>query len=82
VNWPLGQQVDILGEHGEQAALDEVGDALDLHSRPFQHRARPARVLLSSRVTRAAYLDGVERVGVGPDADQALLDVSSRRSSR
>jgi hypothetical protein len=76
----FGQQADVFGEHGEQAAGEKAGDALGVVAGASSVLAMPASLLAISRVARAA-AGWVERERVEPDGFEAGADFFVARSS-
>ena len=60
----LGQQADVFGEHGEEAALEESGDDLGVVAVVFEGLGELGEAALAtSRVTSAACLEGSSEWG-------------------
>lgn len=63
----LGQQLDILGEHGEQAALEESGGDLRIVAVLFQGFREIGESFRDFPGHFRGVLGGIERMGSGPD---------------
>ncbi len=70
----LGQQADVLGEHGEEAALEESGDDLRVVAVGFEGLGEPGEASGDVAGDLGGALAGIERVGIGEDQAQALAD--------
>jgi len=68
----LGQEPDILGEHGEEAAHEEHGHLLGREAFRFQRLRHGGEALRDGAGDAGGVARRVERGRIGPDADEAL----------
>lgn len=73
----LGEEADILGEHGEEAALQKTGDGLRRVAIGFERLRELGEAGGDVAGHLGGALGGVERVGIGKDEAQALDDLGT-----
>ena len=70
----LGDEADVLGEHGEEAAHEEAGDAVGGVALRLEGEAEGGEAAGDLSGDAGGGAGGVERVGVGPDEGEAVAD--------
>jgi hypothetical protein len=78
------QQLDVLGEHGEQAAAEEAGDGLGVMARAFQRLGHLGQALGHLARDAGGGARRVERERIEPEGGEPLADgrVAQSQSSR
>jgi hypothetical protein len=74
----LREQLDILGEHGEERAHEEGGDRLGAMSGALEQLGEAAEFLRDGAGDLGGAAGGVEREGIGPDEAEAFADLGLR----
>ena len=70
----LGQQAHVLGEHGEEAALEESGDDLGVVAVGFEGFGQEGEAAGDVAGDFGGDFRGIERMGIEPDAAEAFAD--------
>jgi len=63
----LGQQADVFGEHGEEAALEKSGDDARVVFVRFEGLGEFGKAAGDVAGDLGGFLGGIERIGIGPD---------------
>lgn len=69
-----GEQADVLGEHGEKAALQETGDDLGIVAFAFEGLGELGEAGGDIARDLGGFLRGIERMRIGEDQLQACAD--------
>ena len=79
----LGQQAHVLGEHGEEAALEESGDDLRVVAVGFEGLGQHGEAAGDVAGDLGGDFRGIERMGIEPDLRGGVSRISGRwRSGR
>jgi hypothetical protein len=73
----LGEQADVLGEHGEEAALEESGDDLGIVPVALERLGEAGEPVGDVAGDLGGFFRRIERMGIGPDEAEALADLGT-----